>query len=256
MIRNLSKSILLLFFGAVICCSSIPLSSGPSDRLPSPSEANGSMVKGPGREDSRLAAHRPALHEGRVFPAEAFGALLRRLGLRRPRSGGLELRPRDRVAHTLGPIAAYRGGRGGPTRRARHRGWFRKDMFQGKPNIVAQWADLHNGSAQGWVKADATHGAYVDEWAKKHPGLVAQWVKENPDTPKPRRRTSPSSSSRASRRTNPGKFPSPVTRKGPTARTQTAIEPAAAGPTSSRPSSTCGCRNIRRPTLRTFPATL
>ena len=41
-------------------------------------------------------------------------------------------------------------------------------MFQGSPHIVAQWADLHNSLAQGWVKADPTHGTYVDNWAKTH----------------------------------------------------------------------------------------
>ena len=61
--------------------------------------------------------------------------------------------------------------------------WFQKDMFQGSPHIVAQWADLHNSLAQGWVKADPTHGAYVDNWAKTHPALVAKWIKENPGHP-------------------------------------------------------------------------
>ena len=49
--------------------------------------------------------------------------------------------------------------------------------------------DAHNGLAQAWVKADASHGAYVDEWAKAHPAEVAQWIKDNPDTPSPRQRS-------------------------------------------------------------------
>ena len=85
--------------------------------------------------------------------------------------------------------------------------WFQKDNFQGKPAIVAQWADLHNGSAQGWVKADPTHGAYVDAWAKAHQDLVAKWIKDNPGTPKPQGADLAVVFFESFSKEHPGKFP-------------------------------------------------
>ena len=92
MARNLSKSILLLFFGVVICCGIYPFVLWAIGQMPFLSRRTAAWSKAL-TGNSRLAAHRPALHEGRVLPAEAFGRLLRRLGLRLVGAGGLELRP-------------------------------------------------------------------------------------------------------------------------------------------------------------------
>src|SRR5579884_1936094 len=89
---------------------------------------------------------------------------------------------RDRVARALGPIVKYHGPAAkkgqpvGPDVEA----WFRKDQFQGKPGIVALWADAHNTVAQNWVKADKLNGAFVKAWAKEHPDDMAGWKKANP----------------------------------------------------------------------------
>ncbi len=133
---------------------------------------------------------------------------------------------RDRVARTIGPIAAYKSGpKAGKPVAPDVEAWFRKDMFQGAPHVVAQWADLHNSLAQGWVKADATHGAYVDDWAKAHPALVAKWIKENPATPKPKAPDLAVVFFENFSNENPGRFPSAVTHKGPDGKDQTTIEP-------------------------------
>ena len=138
----------------------------------------------------------------------------------------VELRPSRPRRHTIGPIAAYRNGKPvAPDVEA----WFRQDKFQGGPHIVAQWADLHNGSAQGWVKADPTHAAYVDEWTKKHPGPVAQWVKENPGTPQPKAPDLAVLFFENFSKENPGKFPAGVTRKGADGKDQTTVEPVGEG---------------------------
>ena len=70
---------------------------------------------------------------------------------------------RDRVAQQLGPIVNYAGrpwtrraSRSAPTSKTGSR---RTDSA-GKPGIVAQWANLHNASAQNWVKNDMTNGKY------------------------------------------------------------------------------------------------
>ena len=110
---------------------------------------------------------------------------------------------RDRVAQQLGPIVKYAGGikKGklvGPDIEA----WFQKDKLAGQKGIVAQWANLHNGSAQNWVKNDMSNGKYglcgqyIQEWQKTHKAEVDAEVaridaakKANPDKPAPSRRT-------------------------------------------------------------------
>ena len=91
---------------------------------------------------------------------------------------------RNRVAQTLGPIVNYHGGpKAGQPVAPDIESWFQKDVYQGKPHIVAQWADQHNSAAQGWVTADPTHGAYVDDWAKAHPA----WLRSSSRTIRARR---------------------------------------------------------------------
>ena len=95
---------------------------------------------------------------------------------------------RDRVARQLGPMVKNAGP---PSKKGQPVGpdiesWFQKDSFQGKPGIVAQWADAHNTVAQNWVKADKLNGEYVAAWQKEHPQEVAAWIKDNPGTPEPK----------------------------------------------------------------------
>ena len=137
---------------------------------------------------------------------------------------------RDRVARALGPIVTYRSGpkTGRPVAPDVER-WFQQDMFQGNPHIVAQWANQHNSLAQAWVKADPTHGAYVDNWTKAHQALVAKWIKDNPATPQPKAPDLAVLFFEDFSQQYPGRFPSPVTNKGPDGKDQTTIEPAKEG---------------------------
>ena len=55
---------------------------------------------------------------------------------------------------------------------------------------MAQWANLHNTIAQGWlhdwVKADQLKAAYVAAWEAKNPDVVNKWKKDNDSAdPKP-----------------------------------------------------------------------
>ncbi len=71
---------------------------------------------------------------------------------------------RDRVARTLGPIVKYASGpKTGQLVAPDIEAWFQQDRYQGKPHIVAQWADNHNELAQSWVSADPSHAQYIDE---------------------------------------------------------------------------------------------
>ena len=76
-------------------------------------------------------------------------------------------RPRGRA---LGPIVEVRrrATRRASSSRPTSKPGSRRTSIGGNPHIVAQWADAHNSLAQGWVKADPTHAAYVDAWAKAH----------------------------------------------------------------------------------------
>ena len=80
---------------------------------------------------------------------------------------------------------------------------FRKDQLAGQKSIVGQWANLHNGSAQNWVKNDMSDGKYqlcgqyIQEWQKAHKAEVKAEIdrieafkKANPDKPAPDQRTS------------------------------------------------------------------
>src|SRR5207249_107788 len=124
---------------------------------------------------------------------------------------------RDRVAQQLGPIVTYRDGRAvGPTVVA----WFQqrdKELrAQGKPGLVAEWANLHPAVAQAWVKANDDNKAYVADWMKVHTEAVAKW-KEDPNNqgePKAEDLAVPFFESFAGE--HPGAFPSLVTPEGQT----------------------------------------
>ena len=126
---------------------------------------------------------------------------------------------RDRVARTLGPIVTYQSGaKAGQPVAPDVETWFQKDMFQGKPHIVAQWADLHNSLAQAWVKADPTTRRLcgrLGEDAPRPRGPVDQGQPRHPEAQgrRPGRRVL-----QGLLRDHPGKFPSAVTHKGPAAR--------------------------------------
>ena len=224
--RNIAKSIILLFFGVVICCAFYPLVLWVVGQVVCPFEANGSMVKGPdGNVVGSLLIAQPFTKDEYFQPrpsAASYDASASASSTLSANNYAL----RDRVAHTLGPLAAYKNGKPvAPDVEA----WFQEDKFQGNPHIVAQWADLHNGSAQAWVKADAAHGAYVDGWAKAHADLVAKWIKENPGTPKPAAADLAVIFFENFSNGNPGRFPSGVTHKGPDGKDVSTIEPVKEG---------------------------
>jgi len=137
---------------------------------------------------------------------------------------------RDRVARQLGPIVKYNSGpkKGqlvGPDVEA----WFQKDQFDGKAGIVAQWASLHSGVAQNWIKADKLNTEYVAEWQKAHPEDVAAWIKANPDTPEPKPEDLAAPFFASYSKSHPGTFPSAVEHKAADGKMEKAIEPVREG---------------------------
>jgi K+-transporting ATPase ATPase C chain len=226
MLRILSKSIWLLLFSVGICCCLYPLLLWATGQAVFPFQANGSLLSGPDGKPvgSRLIAQ-PFTKDEYFQPrpsSPSYDASASASSSLAPSNYAL----RDRIARMLGPIVTYRSGpKTGQLVAMDTESWFQKDIFQGSPHIVAQWADLHNSLAQAWVKADPTHSAYVDNWAKTHPALVTKWIKDNPATPQPKADDLAVIFFENFSKENPGKFPSAVTRKGAGGKDQTTIEP-------------------------------
>ena len=230
MLRYLSKSILLLLFSVVICCIVYPLALWAIGQAAFPFQANGSMLKGPDGTvvGSRLIAQ-PFTKDEYFQPrpsSPSYDASASASSSLAPSNYAL----RDRVARVLGPIVQYRGGaKAGKPVAPDIEAWFRKDSFQGKPHLLAQWADLHNSLASAWVAADPKNGACLDQWAKRKPALVAQFVKDNPATPKPKAADLAVVFFKDFSTEFPGKFPSTVTKKGADGKELTLIEPVQEG---------------------------
>src|SRR5208337_2897358 len=183
MMKYISKSVLLLAVAVAICCIIYPLALLAIGQAVFPFQANGSMLKGPDGTlvGSKLIAQ-PFTKDEYFQPrpsAASYDASASASSSLAASNYGL----RDRVARSLGPLATYKSGpKAGKPVAPDVESWFAADKFQGKEQIVAQWADLHNSLAQAWVKTDAAHGAYVDDWAKANPEIVAKYIKDNPAT--------------------------------------------------------------------------
>jgi K+-transporting ATPase ATPase C chain len=145
--------------------------------------------------------------------------------------GASNYRLRERVGRALGPVVKYRSGPKkdqavGPDVES----WFRKDQYQVKPGIVAQWAQAHPSVAQDWVKADKLNADFVAAWQQSHPDEVTQWIKDNPSTPakpKPEDLAVPFFTSYSA--THPGTFPSTVEHKTADGKIEKRIEPVKEG---------------------------
>ncbi|HVP77411.1 MAG TPA: potassium-transporting ATPase subunit C [Thermodesulfobacteriota bacterium] len=224
--RYLSKSILLLLVLVVICCVLYPLVLWVIGQVAFPFQANGNLLRGPDGKPvgSRLIAQ--PFTKDEYFQPRPSAASYDASASTSSSLAASNYALRDRVARTLGPIAKYRSGpKAGQLVAPDIENWFQKDIFQGKPHIVGQWANLHNSLAQAWVKADPQNGAYVDSWAKAHPIIVAQWIKGNPGTPQPKADDLAVVFFENFSKDNPGKFPSAVTHTRADGKTKTTIEP-------------------------------
>jgi len=75
---------------------------------------------------------------------------------------------RERVARQLGPIVRYGKGAEKDGKKAEElvgpdiEKWFQQDRFQQQPGIVLQWASLHSGVAESWIKDTDT--ALKPQW--------------------------------------------------------------------------------------------
>jgi K+-transporting ATPase ATPase C chain len=226
MLRYLGKAILLAAISMVVCCILYPLGMWAVGQTLFPFQANGSLLKGPDGQvvGSKLIAQ--PFTKDEYFQPRPSAASYDATASSSSALAASNYALRDRVARALGPIVKYQGGaKAGQLVAPDVEAWFQQDRFQGQPHLVAQWADLHNSLAQGWVAADPKNAAYVDAWTKAHPALVAQFVKDNPATPQPKAADLAVVFFKDFSAANPGRFPSAVTKPGPDGKPVTALEP-------------------------------
>ena len=179
--KYLSRAVFLLVVSVFICCIVYPLALWVVGQLFVPFQANGSILRGPDGTPvgSRLIAQ--PFTKDEYFQPRPSAASYDASSSSSSALAASNYALRDRVARSLGPIVTYRGGpNAGKLAAPDIENWFRKDVFKGKPHIVAQWAELHNSLAQAWVKADPLQTAFVDDWSKMHPDLVQGFIKDNP----------------------------------------------------------------------------
>ena len=225
MSKYISKSIWLLFFTVIICCCIYPAALWVIGQTVFSFQANGSILAGPdGNSVGSLLIAQPFTKDEYFQPrpsAASYDASASSSSALAPSNYAL----RDRAARTIGPIAKYRtGAKAGQLVAADIEQWFQNDIFQGKPHIVAQWAELHNSLAQAWVSGDPMRSAYVDNWAKEHQTVVAQFIKDNPGTPQPKAPDLAVVFFESFSKENPGRFLSAVTANGPDGKPVTNIK--------------------------------
>lgn len=226
MSRYLSKSLFLLAVSVVLVCGIYPGALWVMGRVFFPSQAEGSLVKGPDGKviGSKLIAQ-PFTKDEYFWPRPSAASYDASASASSTLAASNYML-RNRVASTLGPIVKYRSGpKAGQLLAPDIEAWFQKDIYQGSPHIVAQWADAHNAVAQAWVSADPTHAAYVKAWGTAHPDLVKQWIQQNPGTPQPQPTDIAVLFFENFSKDHPGQFPSAVTTTGPDGKAQTQIAP-------------------------------
>jgi len=228
--RYFSKSFLLFLFVIPIVCIAYPLFLLVIGQVFFPFQANGSILRDAhGNAIGSLLIAQPFTKD-EYFQPRPSAASYDASASAPSNLSASNYALRDRVARSIGPIAKYADGpKKGQLVAPDIEAWFQQDKFGKQPHVVAQWADAHNELVTSWVNADPSHGAYVDDWSKKHPGVVAQFKKDNPGTPDPKAPDLAVVFFESFSKENPGKFPSPVSHQGADGKTTTAIEPVAEG---------------------------
>jgi K+-transporting ATPase ATPase C chain len=225
MIKNISRTILLLVLMAVVGCVAYPVVLWIIGQTVFPFQANGSIVKAPdGTPVGSTLIAQPFTQDKYFWPrpsaASYNGAASSSAAL-----AVSNYALRSRVAAALGPIVRYKTGpKAGSLVAPDIEQWFQSDTFQGAPSIVAQWADAHNSLAQAWVNTDSLHIGFVNAWATAHKAIVDEFVKSNPSIPRPGAPDLAVVFFKSFSKDNPGKFLSVNSHATPDGKTNPAIE--------------------------------
>lgn len=236
MYQHLRACFLLTVSSIVLICFAYPLILLGAGKLFFPHQAEGSLVDRDGKTVGSQLIAQP-FKDDKYFRPRPSAASYNGAASGATNWSASNYLLRDRVAQQLGPIVKYAGP---PEKKGKLVGpdidaWFQKDVLGGKPGIVAQWANLHNASAQNWVKNDMTNGnyglcgKYIQEWQKSHKAEVDAWIKDNPSTPEPKPEDLAVPFFVSFSKDHPGMFPSSVEHKLPDGKTENRIEPVKEG---------------------------
>jgi len=226
---HLRANLWLLGLTVLVCCVLYPLTLWAIGNGVFPDKAAGSLIVKDGKPvGSRLIAqpfNGPEYFQPRPsspsYDASASGGS--NYGANNPKL-------RARVAQALGPIVKYRSGPKKDQLAAKDiEEWFRKDLFQGQPHLVAQWAERYSFAAQAWVKADKLNSDFVSRWQAAHPKEVEEWVKKDPDSPEPKPEDLAVPFFVSYSQTYPGTWPGTV-EKSANGKTEKRIEPVTEDP--------------------------
>jgi len=223
--QSFRKSVLLLLFAVLLCCGLYPLSLWGVGQLVFPWQANGSRLLGAdGKPLGSLLIAQPFSRDDYFQPrpsAAAYNAAASASSSLAASNYAL----RDRVARSLGPLVRYADGpRAGLLVAPDLERWFAADQYHGQPHLLGQWAVLHPGLAQAWVKADPLHAAFANAWLVQHPPLIAQFAKDNPTIATPAATDMAVVFFQGFSAENPGKFPVAVTRQTADGQTETVLQ--------------------------------
>jgi potassium-transporting ATPase KdpC subunit len=208
MLKNISKTFLLIFFALLICCVMYPALLWAIGKIVFPFQAEGSVLFGPSGKPVGSALIAQPFTRDEYFQPRPSAASYNATASSSAALAASNYQLRSRVAMMLGPIICYKSGpnAGKPVAPDIEK-WFQRDTFQGAPSIVGQWADSHNANAQAWVSADSGHARYVNKWAEAHASALAQFIKDNPGIPKPAATDLAVVFFKSFSKENPGKFP-------------------------------------------------
>ena len=155
MITHLRANLWLLVLTVLLCSVLYPLLLLGIGQTVFPDKAQGSLLtdaKG-NPVGSRLIAQ--PFSQDQFFQPRPSAASYNAAASGASNLSGSNYQLRDQVVRRLGPIVKYQGGpKVGQLVAPDVESWFQKDQFDGKAGIVAQWANLHNASAQNWIKND------------------------------------------------------------------------------------------------------
>jgi potassium-transporting ATPase KdpC subunit len=215
MIKNISRTVLLIAFAICICCVLYPALLWGIGKMVFPFQAGGSVLYDKGGKPLGSALIAQPFTQDQYFQPRPSAASYNAAASASAALAASNYALRSRVATMLGPIVRYKSG----PKANRLAGtdieqWFQKDTFQRTPSIVLQWATAHSGLAQAWVSADSGHVRYVNKWAASHPSDVAEFAKQNPGIPKPGAPDYAIAFFTSFSRKNPGRFPGVVTNAG------------------------------------------
>lgn len=165
MLKNVTKSIFLLSALVVLTAVIYPSILWLAGVYAFPEQAAGSLLYGDDGNavGSRLIAQ--SFTEDYYFHPRPSAAGYNAAASASSALAASNVKLRVRVARSLGTIARYQSGNlvGRDIEK-----WFQQDKYQGKPHLVAQWAQLNPKQATAWMEEDQAHADFVEQWKKTH----------------------------------------------------------------------------------------